>query len=239
LCCATWAQIAAPSQAVWAPSSDAPKGLLTGLEAKHHDQFIERAKAGQIDVVFFGSTPTEMWLWPDHGRSVWDQAFGTLKPASFGSAGTHFEGLLWRMQHGELDGYKAKLVVVQAEDGPFAGLDGRAPWMGGTGVSEIGLKDYVSKYATILAEIRARQPQARILLFSVFPRYKEDAEPAVLNAGLAALANNETVFFIDMTKRFFLPDGSFDTRMWSGGMHERSFEVWAEELQPWLDRVVR
>ena len=233
-------QPAAP-EPVWAPSSDAPKDLLTGLEAKRHDNFIERAKAGEIDIVFFGSTPAEMWLWPDRGRSVWDQTFGSLKAASFGSAGTHFESLLWRMQHGELDGYKAKLVVVLAENAFFAGLDGRAPWLGGTVVRDIDLDDhgYVSKYAAIIAEIRARQPRARILLFGVFPRYQTDAEPVVENAALAALGNNETVFFIDMSKRFFHPDGSFDGRMWATGLQEPAFKAWAEELQPWLDRFVR
>jgi hypothetical protein len=228
-------QAPATTPAVWAPASSAPAGLLTPVEAKHHDQFIERAKAGQIDIVFFGSTPAEMWLWPDRGRSVWDQTFGSLKAAGFGSGGTHFESLLWRMQHGELDGYQAKLVVVHAENAFFAGqgirFDGN--------VRDIDLNNYVSKYAAIIAEIRARQPQARILLFSVFPRSKEGAEPVMLNAALAALGNNDTVFFIDMSKRFFRADGSFDDGMWSGGVREPAFKAWAEELQPWLDRFVR
>ena len=145
------------------------------------------------------------------------------------------------MQHGELDGYKAKLVVVQAQNGSFAGLDGRAPWLGGTAVGDIDLDDhgYVSKYAAIFAEIRARQPQARILLFGVFPRYQTDAEPAVENAALATLGNNETVLFIDMSNRFFRADGSFDERMWATGLQGPAFKAWAEELQPWLDRFVR
>ena len=240
LSCAAWAQQPAP-QAVWTPASGAPKGLLTDLEGRHHDLFIDKAKAGGIDIVFFGSTTAEMWLWQDRGHQVWDQTFGSLKATSFGSAGTHFESLLWRMQHGELDGYQAKLVVVQAQNGPFAGLDGRAPWMGGTAVRDSDLADhgYVSKYAAIIAEIRARQPQARILLFGVFPRYQTDAEPAVENAALAKLADNQTVFFVDMTRRFFRADGSFDDGMWSGGVREPAFKAWAEELQPWLDRFVR
>jgi hypothetical protein len=171
-----------------------------------------------------------MWLWQDRGRSVWDQTFGSLKAASFGSPG-RFESLLWRLQNGQLDGYKAKLVVLQAQNAYFAAMDGRAPG--------ISFDDYVSKYAAIIAEIRARQPQARILIFGVFPRSKEDAEPVMDNAALAALGNNETVFFIDISKRFFRPDGSFNNEMWSFGMQQRAFEVWAEELQPWLDRFVR
>src|SRR6185295_13675450 len=79
-----WAQQpVAPPSAVWTPTSAAPKDLLTALEGERHDRFIARAKAGDIDIVFFGTTDTEMWSWPDRGRAVWDRAFGSLKAANF------------------------------------------------------------------------------------------------------------------------------------------------------------
>ena len=217
-------QIAAPPQAVWTPTSDAPQGLLTALEGEHHDRFANRARSGEIDIVFFGSTETEMWLWQDRGRRVWDQTFGSLKAADFGTQGTRFASLLWRMQNGELDGYKAKLVVLQAQLG--------------------GFDDYVPQYRAIIAEIRARQPQAKILLFGVFPRYQNHTGPLQTNAALAALGDNESVFFIDITERFFRPDGSFNSEMWnfggvSVGIQKSAFEVWATVLQPWLERFVR
>jgi hypothetical protein len=144
--------------AVWTPTSDAPKDLLTALEGQRHDRFIDRARAGDIDIVFFGATDTEMWLWPDRGRSVWDQTFGSLKAATFGSQGTRFDSLLWRMQNGELDGYQAKVVVLQG--------------FGHTGDQAIGDRqaEFVAGYTAIIAEIRARQPQAKILLSAAFPR---------------------------------------------------------------------
>ncbi len=226
------AQIAAPQKAVWTPTSDAPKGLLTALEGERHDRFIGRAQAGDIDIVFFGSTETEMWLWRDRGRSVWDRTFGSLKAADFGTQGTRFESLQWRMQNGELDGYRAKLVVLQAQ-----GDDD-------TIVRDRGFDGYVAQYAAIIAEIRARQPQAKILLFGVFPRSRTHTG-LLANAALARLANNETVFFIDISDRFFRPDGSHNSEMWqmsgppNAGIQTPAFEVWAEVLQPWLDRFVR
>src|SRR5262245_8947178 len=105
------------SQTVWTPSSEAPKGLLTALEAERHDRFMTRARAGEIDIVFFGSTETEMWLWQDRGRAVWDQKFESRRAADFGSQGTHFESLMWRMRNGELNGNQPKLVVLQAQIG--------------------------------------------------------------------------------------------------------------------------
>ena len=115
-----WAQQpprVAPPEAVWTPSADAPEGLLTALEGERHDRFIEQAKAGDIDIVFFGTTDTEMWLWPDRGRSVWDQDLAIRKAAGFGSQGTRFESLMWRMRNGELSGYQAKVVVLQLASG--------------------------------------------------------------------------------------------------------------------------
>jgi len=214
------------------PRAAAPAGLLTQLEGEHHDRFIAQAKAGDIDIVFFGDTATEMWLWPDRGQPVWRKAFGSLKAADFGSQGTRLESLLWRMQNGELDGYRAKLVVLQV-----------------LGVGDNALVDVGAKYAAIIAEIRSRQPQARIVIFASFPRGRLSREAwrpiAKSNAAeVAGVVDGQSVFFVDIGERFFLPDGSHNQAMWrlglvDAGTQPPAFEVWAEELQPWLNRFAR
>jgi hypothetical protein len=243
-------------RAVWTPASDAPKNLLTALEGRHHDLFVERARAGNIDLVFFGATDTEMWSWPDsilggvdRGKRVWDQAFGSLNAANFGSQGTHAESLLWRMQNGELDGYEAKLVVLHAVG--VKGTSGGQP-IGNIGDQPIGDRqaEFVAGYGRVIAEIRARQPQAKILILPPFPRGRLRREEwrTVADANAVAyrrLADDSTVFYANFGDRFFLPDGSHNQEMWTipgppnAGMHEPGFKVWAEELQPWLDRFIR
>jgi beta-lactamase regulating signal transducer with metallopeptidase domain len=232
--------IATPPKAAWTPMSGAPAGLLTALEGRHHDNFIERARAGDIDIVFFGMTETEMWHWPDRGRSVWDRTLGLRKAASFGSQGTRFESLLWRMQNGELAGYQAKLVVLQ----------GFGP--GDMAIPGDRVAGFVAGYTAIVAEVRARQPQAKILLSAAFPRGQVNREQwreiAEANAAVyRKLADEKTVFYVNIGERFFQRDGSPNRQMWrfppvSGPVNVGSqtplFEVWAEELQPWLDRFV-
>jgi hypothetical protein len=265
LCGAAWAQqperritqIATPRpKAVWTPASGAPKNLLTALEGRHHDLFIDRARAGNIDLVFFGATDTEMWSWPDsilggvdRGKRVWDQAFGSLKAANFGSHGTHSESLLWRMQNGELDGYEAKLVVLHGVG--VKGISG-GQVIGNIGDQSIGDRqaEFVAGYARLIAEIRARQPQAKILLLPPFPRGRLRREEwrTVADANAAVyrrLADDSTVFYANFGDRFFLPNGSHNQEMWTipgppnAGIHEPGFKAWAEELQPWLDRFLR
>ena len=113
------------------------------------------------------------------------------------------------MQNGELDGYRARLVVLQA-----FGLDFRA----------------------VIAEVRARQPQARILIFAPFPRtgsremWRQVSDTN--SKALAPLADNETIFYVDIGERFFLPDGTYDFRMWRigqapVGIQTPAFEPWA------------
>lgn len=227
-------------EAVWTPTANAPEGVLShDLEGQRHDFFIELAQKGDIDLVFFGTTETEMWWWPNRGRSVWDKAFGSLKAANFGSQGTGPKSLLWRMQNGELDGYEAKLVVWQT-------------WGGRTPAAADGRADVSATYAPIIAEIRARQPQAKILLLAPVPRgvdgqsnrdtWRQRAESYA--ATLDELVDEETVFYADFGERFYNPDGSYDYEMWGMpgpagvGAQPPLYELLAEELQPWIDRFV-
>jgi GDSL-like Lipase/Acylhydrolase family len=258
---AAWAQqpdrlvtrSAAP--AVWTPAAGAPKNLLAAIEGRNHDSFIDRARAGNIDLVFFGATDTAMWSWPDtplggvdRGKRVWDQAFGSLKAANFGSAGTNFKSLLWRMQNGELDGYEAKLVVLHGVG--ITGSGGQVIGNIGDQLIGDGQAEFVAGYARLIAEIRARQPQAKILILPPFPRGRLRREEwrTVADANAVAyrrLADDSTVFYANFGDRFFLPDGFHNQEMWTipgppnAGIHEPGFKAWAEELQPWLDRFVR
>jgi hypothetical protein len=229
------------ASAQWIPSAQAPAGTLThALEAQRHDRFIELARDGDIELVFFGTTSTEMWWWKERGRSVWDRELGSLKAANFGSQGSQFRSLLWRMQNGELDGYRAKLFVLN-----FGPGDERI-----TNPFDDRTAEFVAGYSSLIAEIRARQPQAKILLLAGFPRGQLTRESwrelAELNAAVfAQLADDETIFYADFGERFYLPDGSYNREYWGMpgpagvGAQVPLFELWAEELEPWLDRFVR
>lgn len=234
-------QVARPV-AVWTKAADAPQGALShALEGKRHDSFIDRAQKGDLNLVFFGTTNTEMWSWPDRGRSVWNRAFASLQAANFGSQGTQQSSLLWRMRNGELDGYQAKLIVLQE-------------WGVGNGPNlDDGRATVVAYYSPIIAEIRLRQPQAKILIVADLPRGQMTLEPwrqaaKATTAAFAPLVDDRTVFYVDIGERFFLADGSHNQQMWryppvSGltnvGSQALAFEAWAQALQPWLDRFVR
>jgi hypothetical protein len=203
---------------MWTPSANAPERLLTPLEIQRHDLFIKLAQSasscsgaplsekcvpGAIDIVFFGTTSTEMWWWRDRGMEVWEEFFGSRKAVNFGSQGTRFESLLWRMRNGELDGYRAKLVVLQT----------LVP------TQKVGGAELAAAYVRIIAEIRARQPEARILLFDV-PRAGTDADATA--RAHAGVIDNQTVFYAGLGERFITD--------------REGYKAWAAALEPWLER---
>ena len=81
-----------------------------------HQTFVDIAKKGDIDLLFVGDSITDWFYWPRGneatGGKVWAANFAPLKAADFAIAGDTTQGALWRMQNGELDGFKAKLIVL-------------------------------------------------------------------------------------------------------------------------------
>ena len=245
-------QVVETPPAVWITAAEAPAGILSHtLEGQRHDFFIELAQKGEIDFVLFGSTDAEMFWWPGRGKPVWEREFGAMKAANFGSQGTSPRSLLWRMRNGELSGYQAKLVIVQAG---FCMGQG-APNAGGPGVTS---DTVIASCSPVIAQIRAQQPQAKILLLPPFPRGLQNRDEWRRNvkepnrAAFAPLIDEETVFYADFGERFFLADGAHNQKMWvrpsfngvgeigvGVGIQPAAFDAWAEELQPWLDRFVR
>jgi hypothetical protein len=202
-----------PATAVWTPSSQAPQGLLTPREVQLHDFFIDLARSassctraplrqncapGGIDVVFFGSTFAEAWWWESGGMPTWSKRFAHRKAANFGSQGSRPESLLWRMRHGELDGYTAKLVVF---------------WLP-SNTARLDRTAFEATYGPVISEIRARQPQARVLLFGTNPDVHASA----------AFVDDASVFYVAAPEL--------------RANDAQGYRMRADQLEPWLERFV-
>src|SRR5688572_13558482 len=120
-----------------------------------HQSFLEVARAGNIDLLFVGDSITDGWRREDRGLPVWNQSFAPLKAANFGIGGDTTQGVLWRMQNGELDGFQAKLIVLM---------------LGTNNINRNTNADIAAGDRAIVQEFLKRQPTAKVLLLGVFPR---------------------------------------------------------------------
>src|SRR5213592_2220653 len=73
-----------------------------------HERFLDQAKKGNIDLLFLGDSITQGW----HDNAVWKRFYGPRNAANFGIGGDRTEHVLWRLQHGEVDGIHPRVVVL-------------------------------------------------------------------------------------------------------------------------------
>jgi lysophospholipase L1-like esterase len=189
-----------------------------------HKSFLEIAARGNIDLLFVGDSITDWWA--RAGLPVWEQTFASLKAANFGIAGDTTQGVLWRMQNGELEGFKAKLIVLM---------------LGTNNINRNPNDEIADGDRAIVEEFKKRQPQAKVLLLGIFPRGADPNNPAraaikEINAKLAKLADNKKVFYMDIGDKFLTSDGTLTTEIMADGLHPtaKGYQVWADAI---LDTV--
>jgi lysophospholipase L1-like esterase len=198
-----------------------------------HAQLLEKARAGGIDVYFIGDSITRRWGATDYPELLanWRQNFFGWHAANFGWGADRTQNILWRLEHGELDGVNPKVIVIQA------GTNNIGPQPGGAAkVAEI-----TRGLIAILNLCRQKAPDATVILTAIFPRNDNMAvmpEIDQVNANLARLADGRNVRYLSVNDKLADAGG----RLFPGMMNERDklhptlqgYQVWADHLKPIL-----
>ncbi|MES2151406.1 MAG: GDSL-type esterase/lipase family protein [Pseudomonadota bacterium] len=213
----------------------------TGVFMARHESFLARARGGPIGLLFLGDSITERWQRAPH---IWQAYFGQYQPANFGIGGDRTQHLLWRIEQGELDGIAPKVVVL------MIGTNNSHDYNAG----EIAAAD-----RKIVALIRARLPQTRILLLGIFPRGpRPDKAGAVtqaaiddaarrkltidaVNRELAGLDDGKMVRFLDLGAVFLGQDGRIPWSIMPDQLHPApaGYQLWADAMQPLLEAMMK
>lgn len=140
-----------------------------------HDDILERNRLSPPRVAMIGNSITHYWggtggKYPENGRGAWEK---TMAPAGFrnmGCGNDRIENMLWRIYHGELDGYAAERVVL------LAGVNNLLK-----GDSDRLIVDGILRLAEA---VRDRQPEASIEVIGLLPCNGQQERIAGLNAQL-------------------------------------------------------
>src|ERR1700722_18534738 len=134
-----------------------------------HEGFVREAKHDQIDLLFMGDSITDFWQRkaPRYGINIWNEYYAPLHAADFGISGDRTEHVIWRIDHGELDGLHPKVVVL----------------MIGTNKTRTNSPEQIAEgIKVILDKIQDKCPNTKILLLGVFPRKTLKDTPAQIEA---------------------------------------------------------
>ncbi|MGD9722254.1 MAG: platelet-activating factor acetylhydrolase IB subunit [Pirellulales bacterium] len=194
-----------------------------GQQMARHEKFNERVKQGNVDLVLIGDSITQGW--EGAGKDAWEKHYAKRNAVNLGIGGDRTQHVLWRLEHGNIDGISPKLAVLMIGTNNSNGSDNTAEEIG-AGIS------------AIVAKLREKLPQTKVLILAVFPRGQKPGPQREKNAKASEiaskLADNQNVFFLDIGSKFLQPDGSLSADIMPDYLHlsPKGYEIWAEAIEP-------
>jgi lysophospholipase L1-like esterase len=188
-----------------------------------------RENPGNYDIEFIGDSITEGWEGP--GKNVWQEFYGNRKVINLGVGGDRTQHVLWRFQQGQLDGIKARVAVVMIGTNNSNEDDNTEA-------------DILEGVTAIVNQIRARQPETKVLLLGIFPRGKtfsaQRGKILEVNEALARLDDGKHIFYLDFGSQFIENDGSISSSIMRDALHpnEAGYRIWAEAMEPKLKELL-
>jgi len=177
---------------------------------------------GKIDLAFIGDSITRRWR-GDESMKVWDKYWGSYRAVNMGIGGDSTQHVLWRLQNGQLDGYQARVFVVM--------IGTNNCWTEQTVPADVaaGIKK-------ILDLIQSKQPQAKILLLSIFPVGAKPNPGRQIREAVNALISKfpgGAVHYMDIATKFLEPDGSISKEVMPDELHlaPKGYEIWSAAIK--------
>ncbi|WP_316823155.1 SGNH/GDSL hydrolase family protein [Pedobacter gandavensis] len=174
-----------------------------------HQQVLAYAAEQQPKLVFIGNSITHYWGGAPaaprvNGNDSWIKYFGKSNPINMGFGWDRIENVLWRVQHGELDGFSAQQILL----------------MIGTNNLEINSDEEIVAGLKLLVEtIREKQPNSKLMLLGILPRKGMEARISKLNKQIAKMAALKDLRYVDASGIFLNPQKRIDESLFSDGLH--------------------
>ena len=218
---------AAPSAGTWGGTSwiDTHAKLVAYVQKN----------TGPCDVLLVGDSITQQWGSPlDKGvlNAAWSKAFPDTKTINIGIGGDKAQNVLWRLDHGGVDGLKPKAIVLMIGNNnmfftPETGIEAAA----------LGIQ-------TCVKNLREKFPAAAIVVAKILPAHAPDSrfyeDIRKTNAALDPLKldSEPKVKVLDLWSDFTNADGTIKKDLFTPDnihLSAAGYTVYAEKLKPLLE----
>ncbi len=195
-------------------------------ESRHNGQ-LKAANREQAKVVFLGDSITDAWRM----SPSYKEHFSAYAPLNLGISGEYTQNLLWRIDHGALDGLSPKAVVIMI------------------GVNNLGggfsAQQTANGVRAVLAAVQGKLPGVPILLLSILPAGESpDAtlrKKVIETNELIAKMQVPGVTVVDIGSILLEPDGTISKSILRDFLHptEAGYVRLGDALAPHLQQIVQ
>jgi len=197
------------------------------------------------EIVLIGNSITHFWgglpalKYKDgkprnpNGPKAWASAFGRYRVLNLGFGWDRTQNVLWRLDHGELDGLHPRAVIVEigtnnTSQTPNARINTAA--------------EIVEGIRAICLQVRSKVPETKIILMAVLPREQMPDNPRrilinEINRQLELFAKEERITFLDIGPKMLSPDGTLSKEIAGDFCHptEKGYQIWADYIRSIID----
>ncbi len=201
-------------------------------------EYIAKNK-GNIDILLAGDSITQQWGSPLDNKPLgpaWQKHFGKLKTANIGIGGDKTQNLLWRLDHGGVDGISPRLIVLMIGNNnmfftPETGVDAAA-----------------SGVAACVKNLRQKFPNADVILIKILPAgepgavFFEDIKKTNAAVEKLNLTDDRKVHLLDLTADFIGPDGKIRQELYTQDkvhLSPEGYERYAGRLKPLIEKIMK
>lgn len=202
---------------------------------ERHQAMSERAAKGEIDLLFLGDSITDYW--PQRAAEIWDREFSQYRHANFGISADRTQHLLWRLKNGIGEGFQPKVIVL------LIGTNNTG-FEPNSETPRNSTEEAIEGISAVVAEIRERFGDAKLLLFGLFPRGDVDnpqrEQIRIINRHISRFHDGETIHYFEIGGEFLDEEGNIPPQLMPDKLHPASkgYEIWAsalrEPLSQWL-----
>ncbi|MCY2967886.1 MAG: GDSL-type esterase/lipase family protein [Planctomycetota bacterium] len=197
-----------------------------------------RANNGPTDILLVGDSITQQWGSPlDKGvlNDPWKKHFGDFKTINIGIGGDKVQNVLWRLDHGGVEGLEPRLVVVMIGNNNMFFTP------------ETGVEPVANGVEICVANLREKFPKTDVIVVKILPchapgnPFYEDIQKT--NAALDSLKLDAKpkVRVLDLTSDFLNRDGTIKKSLYAqDGIHLSlaGYSVYAERLKPLVEKTL-
>jgi len=194
-------------------------------ELRHRD-ILKSNRSEQPNVVVIGNSITHFWGGLPKGPRAtgadsWNETFGTTGVRNMGYGWDRIENVLWRVYHGELDGYSPKKIFVN---------------IGTNNLQWNNNEEIMDGWKLLIEAIRYRQPDAELMMVGIYPRRQQEERVRELNEDLKKLAKSMQVIFIDPGRVLADKQGKINEKLFSDGLHPNAdgYSVLGKAYEPFV-----
>jgi lysophospholipase L1-like esterase len=195
---------------------------------KRQEQLNANVAKGGAQLLLIGDSITQGW--EGSGKTVWQKYYGTQHAVNLGIGGDRTQHVLWRLEHGNLDGIHPKLAVLM---------------IGTNNCGSNTPQQIAAGVAAIVEKLRSATPETKVLVLAIFPRGANSENPLrkvneAANERIAKLADNQHVFYLDIGKKFLHEDGTLTKDIMPDLLHlsPAGYEIWAASIEPTVVKLM-